>query len=426
MSDLGGIVHYLYWSERRVRKLISDNNIRIKQPRTRGLGIKVSAPVFSMEATQQTTEAMISRHAIALEVERSLGSSAVTSLDLPSPIQFAKGIGTVVFSEFMNTGGHSLGIGSIFTCWENKGTKVGVCLFGSMGNFADYLQEGGSEFQEGWTSSAAPYIRDFLRNDCRGGIPGFSEAQLAFSALDVCLKQGMREPGNVERARLDWHRSYSSGDVQDVAEWCAQIYFDAWAHETSEYRKDWDGFHRVLIGAPLWVRTPKLGAIRIYRERKLRDLDDDAGLSPIASADNSSINEPVPSEAAAEAVRNSHDTYDQKALLLEHLPRWKAVAAWLIDLIVAVLLLGTLARSGAALLGLSDTAGWIGLVALALAYEPLTMLAFGRTIGQFVMRIEPISIRTSAAAAYGMNAARRKSGGDVKPSPRQRFHDDVE
>jgi hypothetical protein len=315
MGELGGIVHYLYWSAGRVDQVITDNGFPIKRPVSRTIGGQVSTPVGGVTYANTTMAAVVPRHRIALDVEKGLGSSAVSSFDGPGPIGFAKGIGTIVFGEFVNTGGDKLGIGSVFATSESTdGGRTAICLFGSMSNFTDYLQEGGSRRQEGWTSSSAPYIRDFLNKNCKGGVAGLSETDLASAALDVCLMQGtyvQAVDGDERRASLPWRRGFNYGDVQNVAEWCAQIHYDARIDVVSEYRSNWKGFHRVLIGAPLWVRTPTLRAIRLYQEYDPRDLDSQAGFGRIDSTEDSTPADLDDPEPDTQPPRDSHDARGQ-------------------------------------------------------------------------------------------------------------------
>jgi hypothetical protein len=40
-----------------------------------------------------------------------------------------------------------------------------------------------------------------------------------------------------------------------------------------ETGRPYDGYRRVLIGAPLWIRTPYIKAVRLYEEYEASDLD---------------------------------------------------------------------------------------------------------------------------------------------------------
>jgi len=58
-----------------------------------------------------------------------------------------------------------------------------------------------------------------------------------------------------------WQRAFTYGDVTK-ARWLAQIYLDVDLLATGHGREH--GFRRILVGAPLWIRTPDPRAIRLY------------------------------------------------------------------------------------------------------------------------------------------------------------------
>src|SRR6266496_376601 len=71
----------------------------------------------------------------------------------------------------------------------------------------------------------------------------------------------------------------------------------------------------------------------------------------------------------------------------------RRIGARVIDLF-AVWVLGTVGRSGAALINWADLVGWACAIVLALIYEPTTMVIMKRTVGQRLLQIEPISVWT--------------------------------
>jgi hypothetical protein len=68
----------------------------------------------------------------------------------------------------------------------------------------------------------------------------------------LCASSGTAQP---------WQRAFTYGDVPK-AQWLAEIYVDVDLLATDYGRVD--GFRRILVGAPLWIRTPDLRAIRLY------------------------------------------------------------------------------------------------------------------------------------------------------------------
>jgi hypothetical protein len=118
--------------------------------------------------------------------------------------------------------------------------SVDVCLFGSISNYIGYKSIG--KERAGWTSSAWSDIQQLL--DSRGAISDsqWDDEELAFEAASWA-----RQSEADRQLRFDY---------LNRAEWCAQIYRDVtptpdrwlsgWEKETA----------RILVGSPLWVRTP--------------------------------------------------------------------------------------------------------------------------------------------------------------------------
>ena len=69
-----------------------------------------------------------------------------------------------------------------------------------------------------------------------------------------------------------WRRAFTYGDIQDVAERLAEIYLDVDLLSAGKGRED--GFRRIIVGAPVWIRTPRLRAIRMYNEYSRAELED--------------------------------------------------------------------------------------------------------------------------------------------------------
>lgn len=293
MGEMGGAVTYFYWSKRRTDRFLEDNGLEIS-PVTRTVTSPSlrAFPTFTRAATTQGG----SRSQVAKLIEASLGQVAVTSFDAPGPIRYAKGVGSVVFGEYMDSGAgeNAPRPAIIFTAEdydELSRDSVAICLFGSMDNFAGQIQSAGPGFSKGWTCSNAPYVFDFLQARC-GEIGGWMRRdQLVIEALKIATGQGstsvytstVDKPTNIYKTTVDnpmgldrpWRRGFTYGDVQDVAEWLAEIYLDADVSQppyslamAPRYR----GFRRVLIGAPLWIRTSTPRALRLYREQPPEEL----------------------------------------------------------------------------------------------------------------------------------------------------------
>jgi hypothetical protein len=140
-----------------------------------------------------------------------------------------------------------------------------------MENFAGYVRPKDKQYEEGWTSSSAPDVLAFLQGQWKEGCgyPNTREG-IAVEALKIADGQGMKSSDPLEPLK-GWRRSFTYGDIQDVAEWLAEIYLDVDLVTAGIGRED--DFRRVIFGAPVWVRTPRLRAIRLYNEYSRAELE---------------------------------------------------------------------------------------------------------------------------------------------------------
>jgi hypothetical protein len=177
-------------------------------------------------------------------VEKKIGQLAVESFDGPTGVKWVKGAGSMVFGEFVNFPDfdHDANIpeGSSLPPRKHKhaymftrvispaGTRTAICMYGSMKNFAGCIVEAGTPREEGWVSSAAPDILQML--ETRAATPRYNRAELAYVALDALVGQGLSDSRDHQHPPdlLDngWRRGFSYGDVQDVAEWFAEVILD--------------------------------------------------------------------------------------------------------------------------------------------------------------------------------------------------------
>ncbi|HET8658966.1 MAG TPA: hypothetical protein VFM55_08215 [Micromonosporaceae bacterium] len=277
MGELGAIRTYLYWSERRVRKLAEDNDIRL-DPRP---PVEVRTPSYGLlpQVGGAVGGQRLSRHQIAVRVERAIGRLAVQDFVTPPPARFAKGVGTVTFAEFV---GHGAGTGPAVACTTSTasdGTRVAVCLFGSLGNFAGMVTDAASPLDgpKGWISSDAPSVYRFISDRCQGaegeGRPGSWKTPewYAEEALKIAFYQGERS-GHDEVVRHPWRRGFTYGHVGEVGEWLAEIFLDLVLTKDLRSQRSSD-FDRIVVGAPLWIRTPTPAALHLHDPWTVARLD---------------------------------------------------------------------------------------------------------------------------------------------------------
>ncbi len=265
MGELGGTVEYLYWSSRRTNRFLEDNGL-VVQPVTHTISSPSLSwlPIFS----RSTSSSGGLRPQVAKRIETALGQIAVTRFNAPGPVTYAKGTSTVVFGEFITwlvQPERQPAVMFTEVDYDRRNRRsVAVCLYGSMDNFSEYVQSvgpgyNGGPLEEGWVSSSAPAVYNFIKSHGKQFDRLFTPEIMAIEALKVADGQGIYKAfQDIELGIYrPWQRSFTYGDVRR-AEWLAQIYLDVELHTTE------DGFRRVLVGAPLWIRTPKLRSVRLY------------------------------------------------------------------------------------------------------------------------------------------------------------------
>lgn len=269
MGELGHIVKYLYWSERRIESLIADNNIKLLKPTETTL--KSPSIPFVPTIERKTSYVPPGRHDVARAVETALGDIAVSSWETPPPARYAKGVGSIVFSEYPKL--KERGMVTAGTVSSHSRGSVAICMFGSFNNLADVVSAGGSS-QVGWTSSAAASMFDFLQSQkVPDSAPLDSELDVAIEALKEVFRHGL-----LGRLTQTHPRGLGCayGLLHEVGEWLMEVYLDIEV-DPREFKNalgftPW-GQARVVVGAPLWIRTPRPTALETFGRRDYRTVE---------------------------------------------------------------------------------------------------------------------------------------------------------
>ncbi|GAB3157117.1 hypothetical protein GCM10027290_56850 [Micromonospora sonneratiae] len=255
MGERGDFTRYSYWSERRVTSIAKDGGLDLN-PRWRSK-ISLAIPFVSSNVEFERESRALFRNEIADRIGRAVGDLAVEDFVTPPMVRFAKGIGRVEFSHFVGYESRRVVLGVYVVA--SDGTRVAVCLFGSRDNVSGFM---GPEdpVAEGWSSSAAPSISKWLISRCAENKSQWDDPQsISVEAMKIAFNQGSTFES---RQSLDqpWMRGYTFGDVSD-SEWFAEIYSDVVLDPNRwSLREPVD---RILVGAPVWVRTPR-AAVRRY------------------------------------------------------------------------------------------------------------------------------------------------------------------
>jgi hypothetical protein len=289
---MGGRVEtrkYLYWSDRQIAVVARDHEVEIPQP----------PPAAEEESSTRRARNLVleceprrcDRNEIALKIEMAVGRRAVWDFVSPPPTRFAKGRGTIVLSE-LAYGLDNPTMGMAFTSTTaSNGCRVAVCLFCSLGSFSQVLTDV-TPHVKGWSAPSSRVVSEFVRSRCTIVDPHWGELPaLVAEILRISVRQGEEdfEPHTLTRP---WHRGFTYGHVSDLGEWFAEIYCDlrasdllrrvatglpsaAWAGPPIDEILQW--YDRVVVGSPLWIRTPTLRAVTLYDEIPAQELDLDVG-----------------------------------------------------------------------------------------------------------------------------------------------------
>jgi hypothetical protein len=247
-GELGSIRRYSYWSDRRIRGIAADNSIALERHWL--LGVKLPAlfnllPQAEFVEQQRTAQ----RHAIAVKMERAIGQIAVEDFITPPPCRFAKGYNNVTLAAYSRWSperkSERKGVIAHTSVLTESGSRVEVCLFGSMEHCTDYVSASTAEAPM-WSSSSTWSIEDFIRN--QGTVPDSiydDDESIAHEIVRVFRNEGMT--GKYVFKKIP------------SAEWLAEVYLDVELDKSRWDQRptgDWPyPVDRIAIGAPLWIRS---------------------------------------------------------------------------------------------------------------------------------------------------------------------------
>lgn len=253
MGELGTVWRYSYWSDQRAKNIAADNAIDLDRRwrttfRTPLLGFAPQAEIAEERGAPQ-------RHEIATKVERAIGHLAVEDFVTPPPAAFAKGCGEVTFSVYTrwSDGGKkrkSKGKAVIVhtRTTASNGCRVEICLFGSIENCAGYLPRSKTDEAPIWRASSTWAIEEFIDNLGTKPAPIYDDDQsIAVEILRTINNEGMT--GRHVRRRIE------------SAEWFAQVFKDVeldtarWNLKPTPRSDIPEPVDRIVVGAPLWVRS---------------------------------------------------------------------------------------------------------------------------------------------------------------------------
>lgn len=261
---------YVYWSQRLVTEVIDDNGVRLDPRIKPALNLGLAGNGVSLAGRDQENTTFD----IAEKLKKKLRKSIVTDFSTPASGQLVQGAGHAEVAEFQTWGypQHRLQqrTAVIHTQAITREGRVDLCLFGSLKNLRGFAVPD-QDSVGGWTSSAAPMIEEFiaLRGAEVSTLTGrefpFDDEQLAVETLKVAMSQGIYTEPAAHLGRPET-RAYTVLGF-DATEYVALVYRDVvltpgrWDFRVEP---ELDGVRRILIGAPLWMRTTRQDSIRRY------------------------------------------------------------------------------------------------------------------------------------------------------------------
>lgn len=250
MGELGFTRRYEYWSDRQVKIVSSSNNINLSNGwRMDGFTI----PFLGSQAQFTKDPRPDQHHAVATRIEEAIGHSAVEDFVTPPSATYVKGCSDVTFAPYTRWGSSEnrkkeekrkgVIIHSRFK--SSTGCCVELCLFGSLDNCTGYLSNPQPEAPR-WSSSSTWAIEEFVANHGDKPAPIYDDDEsIAVEILRVFNNEGMTE-------------KYVSRRFKS-ADWFAYVYHDVELDKSRWNLKPGkdlpEPVDRIVIGAPLWVRT---------------------------------------------------------------------------------------------------------------------------------------------------------------------------
>jgi hypothetical protein len=242
---------YTYWSARAVDSTLSDNRSPTRfSIKLVDLGIPVIGARVSFERSLKGE----GRHAAAQELGKLLKGHIRTDARriLHDGGGFLTGAGNVYITKYGSQSVDNAPVGgraALFTYWNTEDSKrVAVCLFGSMDNFDEWIQDSHPSTVTGWASSATYDVVRWLQQN-----EPWDNAHWGESIGNVACKMCNYEIALGESESYSSRSNYAKDLVgrQDGAEWLAFIYHV----ETGGNRYLQVPFDIVLIGRPFWLRA---------------------------------------------------------------------------------------------------------------------------------------------------------------------------
>lgn len=259
---------FLYWSNRRIQMVADDNGVGVGPAARWTMGFNFGV----LNGQLQASEALNSNRArLAGAVMRALTHETEVSFTRPPAAAWARGLGPVHFSTFVGRGTGPTAVVLHTRTQDPDGRQVDICLFGSKEHIRPFHVT--EVYDDGHSSSEASAVMDLIR---RRGAPG--DPTTGDDDLQYLVREAVKIAAHYEDCPTNRDEPYLARLRMNGAascEWFAEVYLDLLLDRdrwrTDERSAAW---HRIVIGAPLWVRTTTSKDIRrherlVGRRRRL-------------------------------------------------------------------------------------------------------------------------------------------------------------
>ncbi|MFD4257686.1 DUF7019 family protein [Streptomyces sp. NPDC058534] len=240
---------FLYWSNRRVQMVAGDNGVGVGPAARWTMGVNLGILNGQLQASESLNSG---RARLADRVTRALADETEVSFARPPAATWTRGLGPVHFSTFVGMGTGPNAVVLHTRAKDPDGRQVDICLFGSKEHLRPFQVT--EVYDDSHSSSEASAVMDLIRRRGTPGDPTTGDDDLQYLAREALKIAAHYEdcPTNRDEpylARLRMNEAAS-------CEWFAEVYLDL-ILSRDRWRPDERSaaWHRIVIGAPLWVRT---------------------------------------------------------------------------------------------------------------------------------------------------------------------------
>ncbi|WP_328411722.1 hypothetical protein [Nocardia sp. NBC_00403] len=259
-ADIG---RFLYWSDRAIASHAEHNGVQLDDRRQ----IAYAAGITKVASLTIDPSPVVTRNKLreVRSIFERLRPASITQGEVSELLAY--GAGRVEFADFVVPGAINQGVVLYTRTRSYTGTRVDVCMFGSVDGLDGFISDG-AHSSLGWTSSSADLIVRMLQN--RGNaVAGEMDdrAYCATEALKIALYQGSTELDDRIHEGRPESRHFTLGRA-DECEYMIEVFIDITLSDDQRMALSGEMAlsQRIIVGRPLWVRTMNPRSVRRYQQ----------------------------------------------------------------------------------------------------------------------------------------------------------------